>query len=146
MTNSEIALALEQLAFFLELQEDDPHKIQSYLKAARHIRESTHSLEAMLAGETPLTSINGVGKVIAKKIEDLIILGEIPLLTELKKQFPVELFELTRIKGLGPKSILRLFQKDGIRSCQDLRHRLQENAALDIPPHIEKKIREHFKL
>lgn len=145
MTNHEIALILNKIAFFLELKSENNFKIKAYQTAARHIEDNEVPIEEMLLAGERLTSIKGVGKIIAKKIEELIILGELRLWIELKTEFPESLYEISKIKGIGPKTIHKLYAVHGITSLPVLRDFINQGGKLDIPPVMQKKILQYIK-
>ena len=144
MTNQEISLAFQKLAFFLTLKNESEFKINAYRKVARCIQKFPLSVEELLLAGLDLTQIPGIGKIIAKKIEDLIIIGEIKPLTELLREFPESLFEISQVNGIGPRTILKIFQIHHIRSLAELGDYLQKGNRLAIAPSFEKKIRKYF--
>jgi DNA polymerase (family X) len=144
MTNQEISCAFEKLAFFLSLKNESGFKINAYRKVARCIQKFPLSVEELLLAGLDLTQIPGIGKIIAKKIEDLIIIGEIKPLAELLREFPESLFEISQISGVGPKTILKMFQVHHIRSMADLGDYLRQGNRLAIASSYERKIRKYF--
>jgi len=145
MTNQEIARALEKVAFFLSMKDENEFKISAYTKAAKSIREYTVSVEDMLLAGVDLTKIDGIGKVLAQKIEDLVIIGTLKILDELQAEFPDSLYEMSQIKGIGPKTILKIFDAHKIRSLDELKQFLHRGEKLAIPAMYECRIREFFK-
>src|SRR5688500_15405067 len=98
LTNAEIAAALDELADLNELDGAVVYRVVAYRQAARSVRESPTGVQ-QLAVEGRLTSLRGVGKTIAEKIETLIETGEIPAAAKLRERFPATLVELTRLPG-----------------------------------------------
>ena len=143
MTNEEISLAFQKLSFFLSLKNESEFKINAYRKVARCIQKFPLSVEELLLAGHDLTQIPGIGKNIAKKIEDLIIIGEIKPLAELLREFPESLFEISQINGIGPKTILKIFQVHHIRSMAELGDYLRKGNRLSIASSFEKKIRKY---
>lgn len=144
MTNQEISLSFQKLAFFLSLKNESEFKINAYRKVARCIQKFPLSVEELLLAGLDLTQIPGIGKIIAKKIEDLIIIGEIKPLTELLREFPESLFEISQINGIGPKTILKIYQVHHIRSLAELGDHLRKGNRLTVASSFERKIRKHF--
>lgn len=145
MTNQEIARAFDKLAFFLSLKDDNEFKISAYTKAAKSIREYPVSIEDMLLAGEDLTRIDGIGKVLAQKVEDLVIIGSLKLLDELLAEFPDSLYEMSQIKGIGPKTILKIFDAHRIKSLDELRRFLLDGEKLAVPSPYEARIKEFFK-
>ena len=145
MTNQEIARAFEKLAFFLSLKDENECKIGAYTRAAKSIREYPVSIEDMLLAGEDLTRIEGIGKVLAQKVEDLVIIGSLKILDELLAEFPDSLYEMAQIKGIGPKTILKIFDAHRIKSLDELRQFLQNGDKLAVPAPYECRIKEFFK-
>jgi len=145
MMNCEIAAIFEKLAFFLSLKNENDFKIRAYLRAAKSIQKYPIPLEEVLAAGEALTKIDSVGKIIAKKIEELIIFNELKALTEIYREYPESLHELNRIKGIGPKTIHKLYHSYHIQSLRQLRDAFVNNDPLDIPHTYKKRIRDYFQ-
>jgi DNA polymerase (family 10) len=126
MKNFEVVKVLSEIAIFLEMDEVQ-FKPRAYEKAARSIEALEEDVEEIYkkGGIKALMEIPGVGRNIAGKIEELITTGKLKYYEELKKKVPVDLENLSRIEGLGPKKIKVLWQKLKIKNINDL-----EKAAL----------------
>jgi DNA polymerase (family 10) len=120
MTNAEIAAALEELGVLYELDGAVRYRVLAYSAAAKAIRESPVSV-AELAAKGEATTIPGVGKTLAEKIDALLETGEIPAAVKLKAKFPPTLIEVTRVPGVGSKTARRLFEELGISSIEELK-------------------------
>ena len=84
------------------------------------IRQSPVSVEELaLAGKA--TELPGIGETLQTKIVALVETGEIPSATKLKAKFPPSLIEVTRIPGLGAKTVRRLHDELGVSTLDDLR-------------------------
>ena len=121
MDNREIAALLEKVADLLEFQKANPFRVRAYRNAARRVKDQPNSLEAMMESGENLTSLDGIGKDLADKIETLIATGEFPLLDELLAQIPEGVLALLRIPGLGPKKASAIYNELGIESLDALR-------------------------
>ena len=122
MTNSEIAITLEETAQLLELQGANAFRIRAYRNAAHTVQDQSESL-AHLVGEDPaaLKTLPGIGQDIALKITQLVQTGTYPLLEELRREFPPALLQIMNLPGLGPKKAALLYRELNIRSLDDLR-------------------------
>ncbi len=121
LSNTEIARILTEIGEYLEMQ-NVPFKPRAYEKAALAIGEMEDEAGEIYkkGGLKALEEIPGVGASIAEKIEELVKTGRSKYYEELKKKAPVDLSELTRIEGLGPKSIKKLYQRLGVKNVKDL--------------------------
>ncbi|MGI8411361.1 MAG: DNA polymerase/3'-5' exonuclease PolX [Solirubrobacteraceae bacterium] len=123
-TNSDIAVALDELGDLYELDGAIVHRIVAYRNAARAVRDAPVSVTAMaLAGRA--TELPGIGQTIQDKVLALAADGAIPAAVKLRAKFPPGLIEITRLPGLGPKRARRLFEELGIDSPQGLREAAQ---------------------
>jgi DNA polymerase (family 10) len=145
MTNQEIARFFDKVAFFLSLKDENEFKIGAYTRAARSIRDYPVSIEDMLLAGEDLTKIEGIGKILAQKVEDLVIIGSLKMLDELLAEFPDSLYEMSQIKGIGPRTILKIFDAHHIRSLDELRLFMQRGEKLAVPAPLENRIKEFFK-
>jgi len=144
MTNHEIAKTFDKVVFFLSLQDENDAKINIYSRAAKSINEYPVAIEDMLLAGEDLTKIEGVGKILAQQLEDLVIIGSLQILNELLKEFPESLYEMTQIKGIGPKTILKVFSNHQIKSLAELKLFLQGGGNLAIAAPSVSKIQEFF--
>jgi DNA polymerase (family 10) len=145
MTNHEIAKTFDKVAFFLSLQDESDAKINVYSRAARNINEYPVAIEDMLLAGEDLMKIEGVGKILAQQLEDLVILSSLQILNELLKKFPESLYEMSQIKGIGPKTILKIYSQHNIKSLAELKLFLLSGENLAIAAPSVGKIQEFFE-
>jgi DNA polymerase (family 10) len=120
MRNAEIAEAMSELATLYELDGANRFRVIAYREAARVIRQSPVSVEELaLAGKA--TQLPGIGETLQTKIVALSESGEIPAAVKLKAKFPPSLIEVTRIPGLGAKTVRKLYDELGVASLEELR-------------------------
>ncbi len=121
ISNQAIAEILAEIGEYLEMQKV-PFKPRAYEKAAEAIRELGEDLRDLYKREgfQALEAIPGVGASIAEKIEELLKTGRLKYYEDLKKKTPVDLGELTRVEGLGPASVRKLYKKLKVRNLGDL--------------------------
>ncbi len=119
-TNTEIAVALDELGDLYELDGAIIHRIVAYRNAAKAVRDAPVSVTAMArAGRA--TELPGIGATIQEKVLALANDGAIPAAVKLRAKFPPGLIEITRLPGLGPKRARRLFDELQIESLEALR-------------------------
>jgi len=146
MTNQEISSVFDKVAFFLALKDENEFKISAYARAAKSIRELPVAVEDMLLAGEDLTRIDGIGKILAQKVEDLVIIGSLRILNELQAEFPDSLHEMSQIKGIGPKTIFKIFDTHKIKSLGELKQFLQNGEKLAVAAPYEFRIKEFFKI
>lgn len=124
MKNQEIARVLYEIGDYLEM-EGVQFKPRAYRKAAQNIESLSVDIEDLYRkGE--LENISGVGKSIAKKIEEYLETGKVKKLQELKEKAPVDTESLMNVEGLGPKTIEILYSELGIKNLDDLERAAKE--------------------
>jgi len=121
MKNHELARILKNISILLDM-DSVPFKPRAYEKAALTIEALERDVEQIYreGGVKALKEIPGVGESIAEKIEELIKTGKLAYYEELRKKAPVDLESLTRIEGLGPKTIKTLWEKLKIKNAEEL--------------------------
>jgi DNA polymerase (family 10) len=121
MINQELAKIFYEIADYLEM-EGVAFKPYAYQKAAISIETFKEDLGNIYkkGGLKDLKEIPGVGESIALKIEEYIRTGKIKDYEEMKRKMPVDLGELIRVEGMGPKKAKILYEKLGVRTVKDL--------------------------
>jgi len=130
--NDEVAALFEEFADLLEAQ-DVSYKPQTYRRAAENIREFGQPIEAVAAeGQSALAEIDGVGDAISSKIVEYFETGEIEELAEARADLPVEMAALTRVEGVGPKTVGRLYEALGVETLDDLETAAREGEIREV--------------
>src|ERR1700733_12652411 len=119
-TNSEIAVAMDELGDLYELDGASIHRIVAYRNGGKAGREASASV-AQLALDGQATKLPGIGATLQEKIVALATTGDIPALVKLRGKFPPGLVEMTKLPGLGPKRARRLYEELQIDSLDSLR-------------------------
>jgi len=120
MRNAEIAAAFRELGALYELDGANRFRVLAYKEAARVIADSPQPV-GELAQQGKATAMQGIGDTIQEKIVALLDEGEIPAARKLKEKFPASLVELTRIPGVGAKTVRRIYDDTGIATLDELR-------------------------
>ncbi len=84
-------------------------------------------------GIKALKDLTGIGESIAKKIDEFYRKGTIKSYVKIKKEIPVDMFELSQIEGLGPKHIAELWKYLKVKSINDLKIALTKNQLKNLP-------------
>ena len=130
MSTEEIAHALKLTAQLMELHEENPFKIKSIANAAYRLDKTDIDLEGKSLPE--LEKIEGIGKGIAAKINELLTTGNLKELTEMVEKTPVGVIEMLRIKGIGPKKVGQLWRELEIESVGELLYACNENRLISL--------------
>lgn len=118
--NTEIAAQFNRLADLLEIQGANPFRVRAYRNAARTVEGLSQSVVSLLEEGKDLSSLPGIGKDLAGKIQEIATTGRLSLLDEIQAQVPEGLIELLELPGLGPKRVQFLYEKLGIHTLKDL--------------------------
>lgn len=147
-TDDEIVAELEAMADLLEAK-DVEYKPRAYRRAAENIQEHPGSVASLAAeGTDALDEIDGVGDAIAAKIVEYVETGTIEELEELRGELPVEMDALTRVEGVGPKTVGTLYRELGVRTLADLDRAAREEQIRDLygfGPKTEQNILENIE-
>jgi DNA polymerase (family 10) len=121
MKNQELAKIFNEIAEYLEM-EGVQFKPYAYQKAAITLATLKDDVGEIYQqrGLKGLKEITGVGASIAQKIEEFIHTGKIEYYEEFKRKMPVELDEIVKVEGVGPRKAKALFENLGIRNLQEL--------------------------
>ncbi len=131
-TNAELARIMGELAQLTKLEDGSPQsfRVRAYEKAVQALRDLTEPAVTMSAAE--LTAVSGIGKSIAAKLREYVDTGSLAKLDELREKFPPAFVELTRIPGLGPKTLALLRSELGVENLADLRSAVEQQRLRDV--------------
>ena len=119
MKNSLVAQILGELADYTELEDDQPYRARAYRKAAETVESIPGAIEDIW-GEKKLRDLPGVGENIERKIDEILRTGKLETLEKIKLKIPVDVPSLTRIEGVGPKTVKQLYTKLKVKNLDDL--------------------------
>jgi DNA polymerase (family 10) len=118
--NAAVADLLEEMADRLEAM-DVEYKPRAYRRAAENIRGHPADVAGLAAeGADAVQEIEGVGDAIAEKVVEYVETGVIEELEELRADLPAEIEVLTRVEGVGPKTVGDLYRELGVETLDDL--------------------------
>ena len=89
----------------MEINGDDPFRIRSYRRAAETLEGYPQQATDLAADIKQLLEIPGIGKGMAANIQELAQTGKLQLHQDLLQKFQPSILELSKIQGLGPKTI-----------------------------------------
>lgn len=117
--NREIAAILEEVADILEIMGENPYKIRSYRKAAHSIYQLSEDVEDLWQ-ESRLLEIDGVGKAIQSKVEEIMRTGSLKYHQDLLRQVPRGVIRMLTLPGMGPRTVRTIYEHLGITNLDDL--------------------------
>lgn len=132
MKNEEIAGLFGQLADLLEIQEANPFRVRAYRNGARKIQSTAESMSALIEDGGDLTQFDGIGKDLARQIEEIVATGQHQQLAELKQQVPAGVVDMLRIPGVGPKKVAVFFNQLNLESLEDLKQAATEGRLSEL--------------
>lgn len=131
MDKQTVITILEEIALFLELNNENPFKIRAYANGARVLQSQPDDLETLVQPKK-LESLKGIGKGLSENIRELVRTGKLEYYEELKKTVPKGLLELMTIPGLGPRKAKALYEKLDVHSIGELEYACHENRLLKL--------------
>jgi DNA polymerase (family X) len=143
MKNTDFARIFQDIADLLELKGENVFKIRAYQRASQAIEHFPREIEQFIKEGGSLRDIPGVGEAIAKKITELVDTGRLGYYEELKAEFPPGISTLLEVRGIGPKTALRLVTELGISSVADLETAIL-NGKVAALPHMGDKLAQNI--
>jgi DNA polymerase (family 10) len=125
MTNSDIADLFKLFADLSELHGGNPFKIKQFTNAFFRIDKMLIPLENLSIPE--LEKIEGIGKGIAAKIDEINKTESFGELNELLASTPEGVLMMMKIKGIGPKKIAIIWKELEIEEIGELLYACKEN-------------------
>ncbi|OGO61383.1 MAG: hypothetical protein A2029_08350 [Chloroflexi bacterium RBG_19FT_COMBO_47_9] len=137
MTNQQLTKIFQTIADLLEIKGENIYKILAYRKAADSLSNLSQDVNELWK-EGKLTEVDGVGKAIAEKIDELLSTGQLGFLEKLEGEVPPSLAELLQVPDLGPKKIALFWKQLGITNLTELDQAAREGKLRSIPGMGEK--------
>jgi DNA polymerase (family X) len=116
LDNNDIVRALETIATLMEIKDEAYYRVLGYQRAA----ESVAALGRPATEVEDLKTLPHVGATTAEVIRDLAEDRTPRLLAELTDEIPVGLVEMTRLPGVGPRTVGRLWKELGVTNIEEL--------------------------
>ena len=132
MQNRAIAAMFNDIADMLEIKEDSPFRITAYRRAARALEGLTEDVAAV-AARGALTSIPGVGKGTAEKIQEFLQTGRCTYYEELRASLPEGITTLMSVPEVGPKTAMLLNTTLGISTVEQLERACKDGLVRKLP-------------
>jgi DNA polymerase (family 10) len=136
ISTDDIADIFKLYSQLLDLHDIDSFKAKNYANASFRIDKLGLDLSALSKDE--IEKIEGIGKSLASKIEEIKQTGSFKDLDELATKTPVGVAAMLKIKGIGPKKVGLIWRKLGIESIGELLYACNENRLVDVKGFGEK--------
>jgi len=136
--NADISEIFNEVADLMEILEENPFRVRAYRNAARTIGDLSQSVALMVEQSKDMTELPGIGKDLARKIEEIAKTGTLSQLQDLGDRIPPQLRRLMKIQGLGPKRVKALYDKLGITDLEDLKKAGEEGRIKELKGFGEK--------
>ena len=133
ITRSEAIRMLAELAKLTALDEGSPQafKVRAYENAVAGIEAYQGEIDGL--SKAGLTEIKGVGGSTADKLIELRETGKVAKLEALRERFPPAFVELTKIPGLGPKTLMMIRSQLGVEDLEGLQAAIEGERLRDLP-------------
>ena len=121
-SNKEIAALLKAIADSLEIRSVDEFRVRAFRGGARNVEKMEIDV-ADAVSEGRLDILPGIGKRLGAVIDEYVRTGASTDLEEAQEGIPPGLFEVLEIRGLGPKTVGKLFDElkiDGVDSLEQM--------------------------
>ena len=131
--NDAAARILQELANLMKLEEGSAQsfRVRAYEKAVAALKELSGDVATLSKGD--LEALDGIGASTAKMILEFVETGTIDRVEQLRSKYPPEFVELTRIPGLGPKTVVMLREQLGVENVDGLRAAIEAEKIRDLP-------------
>ncbi len=124
---------LAELAKLTALEEGSPQafKVRAYENAMAGIEGHPGDIDGLSKSE--LVKIKGVGRSTADKLLELDKTGSVSKLETLREKYPPSFVELTKIPGLGPKTLELLRSQLGVEDLEGLKEAIASESLRELP-------------
>src|SRR3990172_8812351 len=106
-SNKKIAKIFNDIAAAYTIKNESRFKIIAYQNAAASIEHATSELKDLWE-EGRLDTVSGLGENIRKHLDELFTKGKVRHFDSVTKDIPRIVFELLKVRGMGPKTAYKL--------------------------------------
>ena len=118
-SNKKIAKILNDVAAAYTIKNESRFKIIAYQNAAASIEHATSEIKDLWE-EGRLDTVPGFGENIRKHLDELFTKGKVRHFDSVTKDIPRIVFELLKVRGMGPKTAYKLATSFKLKSLSDL--------------------------
>ena len=119
MDKREILRKINLYTDLLEFHGENPFKIRAFRNSINLLRRLEGDIPQMVK-DGSLLKIKGIGKGIISFLNDLILTGASPELTNLLDKTPEGILDVLAVRGLGAKKVKQIYDELGVDSLQEL--------------------------
>ena len=132
-TTKDVLAMLSELVTLTALAEESKQsfKVRAYENAGLGLESDGRDITEL--SMTELTKIKGVGKATASKVREFIDTGKVAKLVDLRQQFPPAVVELSRIPGMGPKTLAIVRSHLGVENVDQLKAAIEAEQLRGLP-------------
>lgn len=148
VANEHIADIFQRVSDLLEIKGANFYRVRAYRQAARLIAQLDAPVANMVEAGQDLTTLDGIGDDLAKKIATIVRTGSLDQLKKLESEVPAGLTRLLEVPGLGAKRAAELHKRLGIEDLDGLREAAAAGRIRDLKgygPKTEQKILKGIK-
>lgn len=120
--SKELAKIFLEFAYWHQIN-NEPFKPRAYEMAGEAIEALGDEVDETWreGGIKALKKLPGIGQNMAEKIDEFLRTGKIKEYAQIKKRFPVDIWSLAQVQGLGAKRIGQLYQELKIKNLKELK-------------------------
>jgi DNA polymerase (family 10) len=123
---TQIIKLLRELADMMEFVGENKFKINAFRFGASSIRGVESDIDELIS-EKKLDQVKGIGKGLQSVIYEFADTGRSSQYDELRKQVPLGITDLLKIKGLGPQKVKELYTELSISDISQLEDAIKNN-------------------
>ncbi|MGH7309122.1 MAG: DNA polymerase/3'-5' exonuclease PolX, partial [Candidatus Rokuibacteriota bacterium] len=142
MKNFEIARLFSEMAALLEVRNESVFRMRAYQRGAQTLESLTEDV-ATVAARGQLTTLPGIGRDLAARIDEYLTTGRLVQLEALRAELPPAFLTLLEIRGLGPKTAKLLWDRLGVDTVDRLEQVCRSGEILGVPG-VREKTRENI--
>ena len=131
-SNKKIAKILNDVAAAYTISDENRFKIIAYQNAASSIEHATSEIKDLWE-EGKLDTLPGLGENIRKHLNELFTTGKVKHFEAVTKDIPQIVFELLKLRGMGPKTAYKLATSLKLKSLKDLAQKAKSKKIRKIP-------------
>lgn len=135
MTKSkELAKIFLEFSYWHQIN-NEPFKPRAYELASEAMEALSDEVDETWrkGGIKALKELPGIGQNMAEKIDEFLRTGKIKEYSLIKKRFPVDIWGLAQVQGLGAKHIGQLYQELKIKDLKDLKKAISRDKLAGLP-------------
>ena len=137
MKNKEISEIFAEIGEMIALDETPTSRfeVRAYQNASLVLDTMQEDVGEIFkkGGKKALMELPSIGKGLAEEIIEFIETGRIEKYEQLKKRYPIDFKELSKIEGLGAKKIAMLYRSLGIKDVEGLKVAVESHKVQGIP-------------